>query len=180
MRRKSKKEIIKEHLLLNILSSLFILFGLVCAILPHIIPRVEYASLQAKEVTVTAFRHFRGGPRGISYDAIYTADGEKYNISGDYRREQLEELLTEEKDAVIKWYKSKPFGTLLTEEMDVDGERVVTYNNDKPADWKFSLLFGGCFVAVGLGGFLLLGSFVKENREKQKKRDEKIRKKYGK
>ena len=79
----------------------------------------------------------------------------------------------------IKWYKNEPFGTLLVEEMYVDGEQVVTYDNDKPVDWKSPLIFGTCFIALGIGGFFLLRLFVKTNRKKQKKRDKKIQRKYG-
>ena len=109
-------------------------------------PHVSYEFLQTKEVTVTAFKRFYGGPKGASYDYIRTTDGEKYNLSGDYQRGQLQELLTEGKTVTIKWYKNEPFWRLLVEEMYVDGERVVTYDNDKPVDWKSTLIFGSCFI----------------------------------
>ena len=179
MRRKTDKDIIKENYWLIILSALLVLFGVFCTILPLIAPHVSYDSLQTKEVTVTVFKHFYGGPKGASYDYIRTTDGEKYNLSGDYQRGQLQELLTEGKTVTIKWYKNEPFWTLLVEEMYVDGERVVTYDNDNPVDWKSPLIFGSCFVVLGIGGFFLLRLFVKTNRKKQKKRDEKIQRKYG-
>ena len=179
MRRKTDKDIIKENYWLIILSALLILFGVFCAILPHIAPHVSYDSLQTKEVTVTVFKHFYGGPKGASYDYIRTTDGEKYNLSGDYQRGQLQELLTEGKTVTIKWYKNEPFWTPLVEEMYVDGDRVVTNDNDKPVDWKSTLIFGSCFIALGIGGFFLLRLYVKTNRKKQKKRDEKIQRKYG-
>ena len=168
MRRKTDKYILKEHSWLIVGSVLLILFGVFCAILPHIVPRADYDSLQTKEVTVAVFKHFYGGFRGASYDYIRTADGEEYNLSGDYRREQLEALLTEGKTVTIKWHKNKPFKTLLVEELYVDGERVVTYNNDEPVDWKSPLIFGSIFAALGAGGFLLLGAFVKTNRKNRK------------
>ena len=179
MRRKTDKDIIKENYWLIILSALLVLFGVFCAILPHIVPHVSYDSLQTKEVTITEFKHHYGGYRGASYDYIRTTDGEKYNLSGDYQREQLKDLLTKGKQVTIKWYKNNPFWTLLVEEMYVDGERVVTYDNDKPADWKSPLIFGSCFIALGIAGFFLLRLFVNTNRKKQKKRDEKIQRKYG-
>lgn len=180
MRRKTEKDIIKENYWLIILATLLILFGVFCAILPHIAPHVGYDSLQAKEVTITEFKHHSGGHRGASYDYIRTTDGEKYNLSGDYQREQLKELLTEGKTVSIKWYKNEPFWTLLVEEMYVNGERVVTYDNDKPVDWKSPLIFGTCCIALGIGSFFLLRFFVKTNRKQQKKRDERILRKYGK
>ncbi|MCI6957398.1 MAG: hypothetical protein SPI15_04790 [Candidatus Faecousia sp.] len=163
-----------------IISSAFlIIFGILVAILPHIAPTVSYDSLQTKEVTITVFKHFYGGAHGASYDYIRTTDGEEYNISGDYQREQLIELLTQGRTVTIKWYKNNPFWTLLAEEIYVDGERVVTYNNDLPVDWKSPLLFGSFLIALGVGGFFLLRFFLKTNRTKQKKRDEKIKRKYG-
>ena len=179
MRRKTDKDIIKENYWLIILSALLILFGVLCAIFPHVAPHVDYESLQSKEVTITEFKHHYGGYRGASYDYIRTTDGEKYNLSGEYQREHLKGLLTKGKTVSIKWYKNEPFWTLLVEELYVDGEQVVTYDNDKPVDWKSPLIFGSCFVVLGIGGFFLLRLFVKANRKKQKKRDEKILRKYG-
>ena len=179
MRRKTDKDIIKENYWLIILSTLLILLGVFFAMLPHIALDVGYDALQVKDVTITEFKHHHGGYRGSSYDYIRTTDGEKYNLSGDYQRGQLQELLTEGKTVTIKWYKNKPFWTLLVEEMYVDGERVVTYDNDKPVDWKPPLIFGSCFIALGIGGFFLLRLFVKTNRKMQKKRDERIQRKYG-
>ena len=179
MQRKTDKDIIKENYWLIVLSALLILFGMFCSILPHIAPHVGYDSLQTKEVTITEFKHHYGGYRGASYDYIRTTDGEKYNLSGEYQREHLKGLLTKGKAVTIKWYKNEPFWTLLVEEMYVDGERVVTCDNDNPVDWKSPLIFGSCFIALGIGGFFLLRLFVNTNRKKQKKRDEKIQRKYG-
>ena len=179
MRRKTDKDIIKENSWLISLSTLFILFGAFCAILPHFAPHVGYESLQTKEVTITKFKRHYGGAKGTTYDYIRTTEGEKYSLTGDYKREQLKGLLTEGKTVTIKWHKNEPFWTLFVEEMYVDGERVITYDNDKPVDWKSPLIFGTCFIAPGIGGFLVLRLFVKTNRKKQKKRDEKIQRKYG-
>ena len=179
MRRKTDKDIIKENHWLIIFSTLLILFGVFLTILPHILPNVGYGALQVKDVTITEFGHHCSSRYSTAYDYIRTTDGEKYNLSGDYQREQLQELLTEGKTVTIKWYKNEPFWTLLVEEMYVDGERVVTYDNNKPVDLKSTLICGSCFIVPGIGGFFLLRWFVKENRKKQKKRDEKIQRKYG-
>ncbi|MGM9603034.1 MAG: hypothetical protein ACI3W5_15795 [Faecousia sp.] len=160
VRRKTDKDILKENNWLIIGSALLIIFGIFVAILPHITPTVSYDSLQTKEVTIKVFKHFYGA-HGASYDYIRTTDDEKYNISGDYQREQLKELLTEGRTVTIKWYKNNPFWTLLAEEMYVDGERVVTFDNDSPVDWKSPLLFGSVFIALGIGGFYLLRYFFK-------------------
>ena len=180
MRRKTDKDILKENNGLIIGSMLLILLGIFIAILPHIEPSAKYDSLLTKEVTISLFEHHIGGAYRASHDYILTTEGEKYNLSGDYQREQLTELLTEGKTVTIKWYKNKPFWTLLAEEIYVDGERVVTYNNDLPVEWKLPLIFGACLIALGVSGFLLVKLFLKWNRTKQQKRDDRIRRKYGK
>ena len=177
MRRKTSKDILKENRALMILSALLVVFGIFCAVAPHIVPRVDYDSLQTKDVTVAALERYR--VRTITGYRLYTTDGEKYNISGDYRRSELEELVTEGKKATIRYCENKPFRTVLIKEMDVDGVRVVTYDPDKPVAWRLPLILGVCFASVGAGGFLFLRFIVKTNRKRQKARDERIRKKYG-
>ena len=178
MRRKTDSDIVHENRGLIILSIILIIFGISCIILPHIKPHVGYDSLQPKEVTITAFKHHYGY-KNSDYDYIRTTDGEKYYLSGDYRETQLKGLLTEGKTVIIKWYKNKPFWNLLAEEMYVDGERVVTYNNDGPIDRVSPLIFGIFFIALGAGGFVMFRYFLKANRIKQKKRDDKLQRKYG-
>ncbi|MBQ7113426.1 MAG: hypothetical protein IJO10_04225 [Clostridia bacterium] len=179
VRRKTDRYTVKVSRWLIILASLCVLFGVFCVVLPHIAPRVSYDSLQMKEVTISKFKHHYGGRTGASYDYIRTTDGEKFNLSGDYQREQLQELLTEGKTATVKWYKNEPFWTLLVEEMYVDGERVVTYDNDKPISWKPPLIVGSCYIVLGIGCFLCFLLFMKTNRKRRKKRDKKTQRNYG-
>ncbi len=178
VRRKTDMDILIEHKFLIIGSILLILFGIFVAIAPHI-HSGNYDSLQTKEVTITEFKR-NSVPRDSSYDYICTTDGEKYNLSGDYQREQLQELLTEGRTITIRWYKNTPFWTLLAEEIYVDGERVVAYDNDLLGAWKTPLVIGICAIALGIGGFFFLKFSLKSNRKKQKKRNERIRRKYEK
>ncbi|MBQ4620577.1 MAG: hypothetical protein IJB25_11980 [Clostridia bacterium] len=169
MQRKTKKGIFRKYGWYIIINTLMILIGFFLAILPHF-PHVEYDALQTKEVTVTEFKRFFAVRGGTDYDYIRTTDGEKYNLSGDYDRGKLEELLKEGTTATIKWYKNKPFRTLLAEEMYVDGDRVVTYDNDKQVDGKSFLILGSCFIVFGTGGFIWLWWYAKANRKRKKKR----------
>lgn len=178
MRRKTDRDVLKENDWLIIGSVLLILCGIFFAVLPHILPRADYDSLQTKEVTVTAFGQHRGY-RTARYDFIRTADGEKYNISGDYKRDELKKILTEGRKVTIKWYRNEPFWTLLAEEIYVDGERVVAYDNDD-VDWEFALIFGCCFIVPGIAGFFLLWLCVKKNRKIQKERYERLMRKRDK
>ena len=177
MRRKTDMDILREHKFLLVGSILLILFGifLATALTSNY---GNYNSLETKEVTITEFKH--NSVRGCSYDYICTTDGEKYNISGNYKREQLQELLTEGRTITIRWYKNTPFRTpLLAEEIYVDGKRVVTYDNDLPSAWKNPLVVGVCTITIGISGLFLIKIFLKSNNDKQKKRNERIRKKYG-
>ncbi len=180
MRRKTDKDIIKENKWLIIGSALLILLGFLIIILPNIMPEITYDSLQTKEVTVTAFRYHHGGWHGTNYYYILTTDGEKYNLSGDFQREQAKKLLTEGRKITIKWYKNTPFRTLLAEEIYAGSECVVAYNPGSPNDdIIISLTLALPAWLLGAGGFLLLRFFLKHNRKTQKKRDERIAKKYG-
>ena len=147
---------------------------------PQAFPSADYDDLQTKEVTIAAFRYHRGDRSGSNYYYFRTTDGEKYNISGDYDSAELKAVMRTGRTITIKWYQNKPFATLLAEEIYVDGQQLVSYDNDEPFDAKPPLIVGSCFFAVGIGGFLLLGVFVRANQNKQNKRDERIRKKYGK
>ena len=179
MRRKSDSDIVIENIGCLSVSVFFIVMGIFAVLLPLVWKPVSYDLLQTKEVVIEKFgldSTYRGG----SYHYIRTETGEKFNISGEYNPKQLKELLTKGTAATIKWNKNKPFWTYLAEEIYVDGECVVTYDNDEPvASWPRWLLGGASSVAGGIG--LCFFNFVfKRNRIRQKKRDEKIRKKYGK
>ena len=179
MRRKTDKDILKENWWLLAGSVIYIFLGIFVVILPYISRPADYAALQTKEIIVDAFRH-HSGTYGGSYDYILTMDGEMYNVSGDYQRAQLTQLLTEGRSVTIKWYKNKPFWTLLAEEIYVDGQRIVTYNNDEPVNKTIPVIIGICAIAIGLGIFGFLNFMLKHNRTKQKKRDDKIKRKYDK
>lgn len=176
MRKKTDMDILREHKFLIVGSILLILFGIFLATVPHI-HSGNYDSLETKEVTITEFKH--NSVRGSSYDYICTTDGKKYNISGNYKREQLQELLTEGQTITIKWFKNTPFCTLLAEEIYVDGKRIVTYDNDLPSTWKNPLVVGVCTIAIGISGLFLIIFLLKSNNYKQRNRNERIRKKYG-
>ena len=179
MRRKTDKDILRENPWLLAGSVIYILLGIFVVMLPYISRPADYAALQTKEITVDAFRH-HSGTYGGSYDYILTTDGEMYNVSGDYQRSQLAQLLTEGRTVTIKWYKNRPFWTLLAEEIYVDGQKIVTYNNDEPVNKSIPVIIGICAIAMGLGIFLFLNFILKHNRVKQKKRNDKIKRKYGK
>lgn len=179
MRRKSKNEILKENIWAIVLAICLLISGLFVIILPHILPNPTYEALQTKEVTVSMVEWNSRVRYGASYHYILTTDGEMYILSGDYQASQVYDLLKEGTTVTIKWYQNKPFSTQLIEELIVNGQRIVTYNNNRPVEWQGPLIVGLCVIAMGVGDLLLARFYVKHNIEIQKKRDERIIKKYG-
>jgi hypothetical protein len=179
MRRRSDKEIKKEFNIFLILGIIAILFSIFIVLLP-IMPTTPYEEYKEKEVIISEFEHFYGGVRGASYDYIITEDGEKYNITGDYSKSELSEVLTKGTTAVIKYEINNilPF-IKYAEEMTVDGNKIVTYNNDAPINWAPHIVF--CLISCFIGSSLLLAYRwgVIRNRKLQAKRDARIIKKYG-
>lgn len=179
MRRKSDSDIVIENIGCLSVSVFFIVIGIFAVILPLIWKPVSYDSLQTKEVVIEKFgldSTYRGG----SYHYIRTETGEKFNISGEYNPKQLKELLTKGTAVTIKWNKNNPFWTYLAEEIYVDGERVVAYDNDEPVESWPRWLIGISTITVGVLGLWFFNFVFKRNRIRQKKRDERIMRKYGK
>ena len=164
------KEILKENWWLIVGPVLFILLGILLIVLPN--RPVDYASLQTKEVTVEALK-YHYGRHGSDYHDIRTTDGERYVIKGDYRREQLEELLTKGTVITIKWYESD-FGRLCAEEVYVDGDKVAVYNeyNNLSVKNNMRLIIGFFGIAFGLVGLyfvkLILVSLTEQKAKNTK------------
>ena len=179
MRRRSDKEIKKEFNIFLVLGIIAILFGIFIVLWP-IMPTTPYEEYKEKEVIISEFEHFYGGVRGASYDYIITEDGEKYNITGDYSKSELSEVLTKGTTAVIKYEINNilPFKK-YAEEMTVDGNKIVTYNNNASTNWAPHIIFclRSCFIGVA---FLFAYRWqIMRNRKLQAKRDARIIKKYG-
>ena len=148
MKTKVDREILRKNFWLVVGPVLFVLLGIFCIILPD--RPIDYASLQTKEVTVEAIKHHYVR-HGADYHDIRTTDGERYVTTGDYRREQLEELLTKGTVITIKWYESD-FGRLCAEEVYVDGDKVAVYNeyNNLSVKNNMRLIVGFFGIAFGL------------------------------
>ena len=178
MRRKSDKEVKKEHRITLILGCCFIAFAIFCILLP-LVPRTPYEDHLEKEIVVSGFDYHSGGVRGASYYYIITTDGEIYNITGDYSTSKLKESLKEGTQITIKYTENKFFNRRYAEEIVLNGEFLVKYNNDQPIDWTGSIIFATFSALVGIGFILSYRFFVLHNRKIQAKRDARIKKKYG-
>ena len=170
MNTKVARETLRKNFWIAVGPVLFILVGIFCITFPD--RPIDYASLQTKEVAVEAIRyHF--GRHGADYHDIRTTDGERYVIKGDYRREQLEELLTKGTVITIKWYESD-FGRLCAEEVYVDGDKVAAYNeyNNLSVKNNMRLIVGFFGIAFGLVGLyfvkLILVSLTEQKAKNTK------------
>jgi predicted RND superfamily exporter protein len=179
MRRRSDKEIKKEFNIFLILGIIAILFSIFIVLLP-IMPTTPYEEYKEKEVIISEFDHFYGGPKGASYDYIITEDGEKYNVTGEYSRSELSEILIKGTTAVIKYDINDilPFKK-YAEEITVGGNKIVTYNNDTPTKWTFHIIFCLIFCLIGVAFLFAFRGQIIRNRKLQAKRDARIIKKYG-
>ena len=174
MNTKVDKDILKENWWLIVGTILFLLLGILAIVLPS--RPIDYASLQNKEVIVETFKYHYGS-HGSDYHDIRTTDGERYVIKGDYRQEQLEELLIKGTTITIKGYESD-LGGLCAEEVYVDGERVVAYDGDLPVKNNIGVFA----VVLGLGGLCFIRRMLialteqKINREKLLRKNKKRKK----
>lgn len=179
MRRKSDKDIKKEYRIFLILGIIYIVTGMFF-ISVLFLPSTPYEEYVEKEVIISKFDNFHGVRYAASYDYIVTVDGDEYNITGEYDHSELSELLTEGTPAIIKYDVNDilPFKQYV-EEMIVDGEKIVTYNNDEPANLVFPVIFLLIFCLMGFVFLFTYRSFIIRNRKLQEKRNARIIKKYG-
>ena len=180
MRRKSDKQKKKEFISVIIFGIVAIFTGLFILAYPFI-PATPLEEHKEKEIVISQFDYHSGGLYGASYHYIITEDGERYNITGKYSATQLYDVLSEGTVAVIKYDTNKILTFIkYAEEMTVDGNKIVTYNNDEPPNWTMHIIFGSLVLLIGLAFLFFYRWEIKHNREMQAKRDARIIKKYGK
>lgn len=178
MKRRSDKEIIKSYTFIVVTCILLVLVGILLPLLPMLIPAAEYDELTTKEIVIESVE--RVGNYKHRFFRITTAEGEQYNITGDYSGINVYEALPCGKPVTIKYYENQIFFTLkkYAEVIIVDGVTVVHYDNDKDDVWIMYLLSAGCLLLAAGGGCFVAWQ-VRNNRKKQSKRDCKIANKYG-
>ena len=180
MRRKSDRDIRKENRMVRIIGYICIFLGL-ALLISSLIPPAAYEDYVEKDIVIRKIYDFHS--RGSLTDYIVSTEGHEYTVTGSYRRDELYKKVSEGAIVTIKYCKNKllPFNYQL-EELTVHGERIVTYDNDRPTTGMetvvltvstlFSFLFG--VILLILDGYLL-----RRNRQIQAKRDQRIAKKYG-
>ncbi|MBE6959546.1 MAG: hypothetical protein E7448_02340 [Ruminococcaceae bacterium] len=180
MRRMNDKDIIKSNIFIIICAVVFVLVGVLLPLVPVLIPTAEYSELIDKEIVIQSVERIHPY-KGTTYHRITTADGEQYNITGDYTNTDVDKYLYEGQIAAIKYYenqllfKTKKYAEVIT----VDGISIVHYDNDKDNGiWVLHLL-SVCCILIAIGAVWFVVWQIKSNRKKRAKRDRKIIKKYG-
>lgn len=178
MKRKTTEDILKEKIWLIITSAFSLIFGILFV---FIVQQnvVEYDQLSEKEVIIDSLKWVSGGYRGAGgHFRITTADGDRYNVSGDYTGSELRNSLQSGTRARIKYHKNSILSLKYAEEIVVDGKCIVPFDDDQKTH-PLMYLVSGLFVLFGIFGFLYTRWDVKHNRRIQQNRDQRIIKKYG-
>lgn len=180
MRRKNDRDIIKENILFLISGCAGILLGIFFLLSPFL-PSTLYEEYQEKEIMISEVKRFSGGRWGTaSHLSILTDEGESYFITGEFVWSDLPDLLHEGTIASIKYRINRVFPILkYSEEMTVNGELIVKYNNDEPVNWVMITIMSVISISLGIVFLCLFRFFVVRNRKIQKKREAKIIRKYG-
>lgn len=182
MHRMSDKDVLKANALVAVFSVLSILVGIFLPFLPVLLPAAEYDALMDKQIVIQSVE-WVSQYKGSSYYLLTAADGEQYNITGDYEdAEHLEACLTGGKAVSIKYYENEIFFTTkkYAEVIIADGETVVFYNNDDDSgEWVIYIL-AGCCILIGTGGICFVAWEIRRNRTDGARRDRQIARKYGK
>lgn len=182
MRRKTTKDLIKRNMV-GIALSGFLIFAGVFLLFLSKLPVPLYEDYLEKTVTVDSIR-YHYGYKSSDYWELRTEDGESYNLTGSFDRSEMKESLTHGVEAQIR-YDENWLGNLsghkYAEEVAVNGKKIVSYNNDEEDQHLTALyILSGVCILLGVTGLLLFRWEVRRNRELQRKRDQRIEKKYGK
>lgn len=179
MRRKTDRDILKASRYLAISSLVFILFGLCIILSPILFPRPDYDTFQEREVIIVSFR-YSSVKSSSAY--ILTSGNEEYQIfvTPDERSELRKALERGRRAATLKGYTDESDHSFSVREISMGGRVIVRYKGDDPDRARMVFLFGLSFIGFGAVEILVLKYDLKRNRENQQKRDERIRRKYGK
>lgn len=179
MKRISDEKIKKMKMGTILIFSLLLLLPVIICFLPDIFPEPKYDELNEKDIVVTKLTVSYG--RGGNIYRIYTSEGESYNLTGDFERDSIRDILLQNTKATIKWRRNR---FLLffdyAEEVRVGDNIVVSYNNDDPIPRSPFIMLAGLLILIDIAFLLLRFWWIKHLQIKQEKRDKRIEKKYGK
>lgn len=168
-----------KDLVFLIAGCMGILLGAFMIIEP-LLPLPQYDELLEKQVTVSELWEHR--VRGHSNYYIISDLG-NYRITGEYNWRELESTLVDGATAIVKYYPSKHLlfsDEMHAEEVVINGNWVVTFDNDKEPPWALHIILCIVFCLGGIAFIFLYRFSVIQDQKKQAKREARIIKKYGK
>ena len=167
MKFKTTAEIKRAFLPILLLSLLGILLGILLPLLFVINPAPEYEDMLETTIRVESIDYI-SGYRGGGHYKLKSVDGELYNLSGDFRIDDLRSQISKGTEIQIKWY-SKTWlfqKTLYIEEIKLQNKVLSVYSNDDRGALIFGIAAGCLFIAMGSGGSVLYYKWTHEEIEK--------------
>ena len=173
MKRMTKAEMKKRHLIWLLLGVACIAVGIIMIVAYLFFPHPSYEELQTKEIVVESVVYIRGTRFSWPYYRIKASNGERYTTCGAEVLKMEKKLLPGDQ-VVIKYHDDTSIDELKKGE-----EFLVTY-----VDHNDTFKVSGHLMCLALllgGGMFIKGYFlcVKSDIRKQENRDKRIKKKYG-
>lgn len=179
MKRISPKALRKRRMIAWVVLSITVVIALLLVFSPELFPPPSYDELYEKTVTISSYERTPTYRGGYSY-RLYTEEDSTFTLTGTFDHDTVADMLQHGVTATVKGYPN--FNPFLdcAEEVVVNGEVIVKYNNDDPVDRVPLMMLGLLFILVGVGyavGSLL---WTKHRQTLEEKRDNRIEKKHGK
>ncbi len=178
MKRISPKALRKRRVIAWLVWSASVVMALLLVFSPELFPPPSYDELYEKTVTISSYERTPAYRGGYSY-RLYTEEDGAFAIRGTFDHDTVADVLQHGVTATVKGYPSiNPFFD-CAEEITVNGEVIVSYNNDDPPDRIALVWLGLFFVLIGTGYTACSLWWAKHLQSLEEKRDKRIRKKYG-
>lgn len=159
-------------LVISALSAILLIFS------PAVFPPPTYDELLEKEVVVSSFEQVYQR-FGTSY-RLYTENDGTFAISGEVDYNTAVDALQRGVTATVKWHSSpNPFSE-CAEEVSVDGNVIIRYNNSNSVNRVSLILWSAVIVLCGAGYTTFSLFWLRRLQSFEEKRTKRNEKKYGK
>ncbi len=179
MKRILPKALRNHRIIAWVVLSITVVIALLLVFSPELFPPPSYDELYEKAVTISSYERTPAYRGGYSY-RLYTEEDSTFTLTGTFDHDTVADMLQHGVTATVKGYPGlNPFFDCV-EEITVNGDVIVSYNNDDPTDRTSLVWLGLFFVLIGTGytGCSLL--WTKHLQTLEEKRNNRIEKKYGK
>ena len=152
-----------------------VIIVVVIFLLPYIYFQPEYEQLKEADITIE-WTYYSAGRRTIAF--IRTTDDTVFKVGGDISsRADFESKLTPDTNVQIKYYRGihMVFPMNFIEELTVNGETIITYNDRQGSVQNICVIVGSLFSIVGFLSYADSAHLLKKlrNRYRKYKKDQK-------